>query len=1008
MQAFESQEALELDALDLVSPPVSKAAEPKYRSPLAHLIMESAQGQSPVLAEWAEKVLPGILMHLSLIHAKGMSREEMEALGFLKGVAPKWREQVATKLEAMGVQSLAVHILNAALSAWTVVELAGLGELEQRLYLAGVTLHDLNKIVERQLGEALKLEGEKAERYKQEFLVWGERLGLWNFIGREYWLDVAFLAQNAEAVRGENRTLLNYGQLKSDPVLLEDLSEFVRLADLIASEAKHPDDLPNMRGSNKVPQVIQRALRGRYVLRYHRTAENRGLLTQVIHNVVRERVEVCGWVPLLFFPDGITYMVPKGAPDPDLSDLPSLVRAKLINAVSTKLKELVTRGPLGIKFAPEFVELLGPREAAELLIQRTLDIINDAKLPVTEERKAKTQLRRGASVTLDLSYPASLNADRVAEGMFALSKLLEAYFGGPREEHGERLIRALGLEVHTPVFHSIEFTGGAGYPWYYIGGHFAEANPGLLPVQLEERMLQSYAKVLEELGEPEREPPFGFLDAYLSQVLSLGESRKAWDFGGELARYERNKAPRSGERICAICNSPFETREDFSAFSNKKRVSPKVESARGICAVCQAEELLRRFSLGKEMWGEGSTIFLHLYPAYFFTPVTARAMRQAYGRFKNANFFDIIRHLQENGFEVDSLACADVFQVLEPPNDKRRLHRVSYPEGDMHGYYLLGVPFLGLKPTDTESWAMPALLGLITPVIFGVKVVASPSAIPIYTSGADFPNEMMILDRPHSFWVHGMKRAYFGLSELEAAIKAACALYGLVSEAYRDSAGFPIWNQLGTVSRAIDTDSLAIFGYADRIQHQQTRGKGAVTTTDGMAPFLAKRLSDYYCFFTNYCHRVLKEEGSKMGLIEGLVDHYAMFYRASGRAAYARLRPLTEAARVVLESPPELDRESLHLQIEGVILALLDRILDRSADGWVPPEARPTAERARLVKEFAGYFLTEIFEKYCQGDRALLRQRLNLLKNGAEAVYIQKYGQKQAGKANNKDEGGDI
>jgi len=50
-----------------------------------------------------------------------------------------------------------------------------------------------------------------------------------------------------------------------------------------------------------------------------------------------------------------------------------------------------------------------------------------------------------------------------------------------------------------------------------------------------------------------------------------------------------------------------------------------------------------------------------------------------------------------------------------------------------------------------------------------------------------------------------------------------------------------------------------------------------------------------------------------------------------------------------------------------------------------------TEERTPLVEEFARYFLDEVFGNYCKGERALLRQRLNLLMNGCEAYYVQTY-----------------
>lgn len=991
------------EAADVFEFPREEPRRAEKLSPLAYLILESQPDESTVLREWVEKVLPNVQVNLSLRHAKGMSPEELRRNDFLRpDLKPEQREKAVQTLAAMPVQSLAVHIVNAALSAWTVVRLAGLGEDEQRLFLAGVTMHDLNKMLERGTAE-LRLAGDKAADYREQFLRWGSALGLWDFISAERWQDIAFLAANAEAVRGENRTLARYDELKTDPATLEVVAEFVRLADLIASAAFHPDDLSRMRGGNKVPQILGRVLRNRYTLRFHRTAENRGLLTQVIHNVVRERAEACGWVPLLFFPDGITYLSPKEAAEPYLGDIPGVVRQKLVASVSDKLGGLVSRGPLGIKFTPEYVELLDPEAAGKLLIRRTFDIVSDKKPPVTEERKAKTQLKRNASLTLgqlDLSYPASLTADRLAEAMFGLCKLLEEYYGGARETYSEALIRGLGLEAHLQAFHSIDYSGGVGYPWYYIGGHFAKLNPGLSAVELEQRIEQVYLNVLETLGAPKLEPPFSFLDEYVPQAVTIGGNVSPRNFLGELERYERAKG-RGGRKICAICNSPFETRPITDAkYSNKARINKKDEKP-GICEVCQAEELLRDSAMRVSLLEAGDskfrTKFLHIYPTYFFTPITAQALRHAYNRLKNVVFPDIAKEWQAARFDVRRLAVADIFKVSEPPNEKRRLDKVEYSHNEMHAYYLLGVPYLGGDPSETESWAMPALLSLLMPLVFGVKVVASASAQPLYPTGADFPTptDMVVLDGVHSFWQHGMKRISFGLSDLEPAINAACAFYGLVSEAFRDGSGFVIWNQLGTVGRELDSDPLSVFGYADRIQSQAAKSKTPVTTTDGMSPSMAERLLSYYRFITAYYRDIVGEGGERMGMIEGLVDRYAAFYRAKGRAAYARLRPLSLAAEVVLDSPPELEAADLQLQIEGRINAMLDGVRDRMTEGWIPQGAWSDTERQPLVEAFAAYFLEEVFRKYCNRDRATLRARLNLLKNGAEAVYVKKYGIKQ-------------
>lgn len=1003
VSSAEFSEQFELDWGDTEVPP----KQISWLSPLANLILESQSIECRVLREWVEKVLPNIQAHLSMRHAKGMNPQELKRNDFLQpDQSPQQREKAIKTLSEMPVQSLAVHIVNGALSAWTVVQLAKLDDAGKRLFLAGFTMHDINKLLDEPAKD-FRLGGPNSERYRQEFLEWGNKLGLWDFIPKEHWQDVAFLAANAEEVSGENRTLANYQELMTQPDTLEDLTDFVRLADLIVSAAFHPDDLIHMtsrksgkRLANKVPEILGRVLSNKYSLRYHRTTENRGLLTQVIHNAVREGAESCGWKPFLFFPDGITYLVPKGASEPDLSGMPRSVRQKLVDAVKSKLGGLVSRDSKGIKFTPEYVELLDAQAAGELLIQRSMDILHDNKPVVTEERKSKTALKPNASLTindLDLNYPASLTADRLAEAMFGLCKLLEDYHGGKRETYSEALIRELGLAEHLQAFNSIDYSGGVGYPWYYLGGHFAKQNPGLSAIELQQRITAVYKTVLATLGTPRQNIHFGFLEEYVPQVLSIGGQVSQRNFLGELARYEGAKG-RGGKQVCAICNAPYAIRKVYSSYSNKKVVGPKIPSERGLCEVCQAEELLRRFALGQSLRDPGASKFLHIYPAYFFTPITAQAMRHAYNNFKNIVFSDVAKEWKQADFKVSQLIISDLFKLSTPPDDKRRLDKVAYGENEMHAYYLLGVPYLGRKPSETQAWVMPALLSLIMPLVFGVKVVASNSALPIYPTGAEFPEptDMVVLDGVHAFWQHGIKRSSFGLTELQPAINAACAFYHLVSDAYRDGSGFPIWNQMGAVGRELDSDPLAVFGYADRIHSQATKGKALVTGTNGMSPYMADDLLRIYRFITDYYREIVGEGGERINMIEELVDRYATFYRARGHAAYARLRPLTLAAEVTLDSPPELSVSDLRLQIEGRLNAMLDGVRDHVTEGWIPKGAYSDAERQSLVEEFARYFLEAVFGNYCQGDRSILRKRLNLLKNGAEAVYVKKYGLKQS------------
>jgi CRISPR-associated protein Csc3 len=970
-------------------------------APLAALALDHlGPDPDPVLRAWVRDVLPGVLAHLSFIPAKGVSARLADELMDRWGVKAARRARVRERLVRMPDQSMAAHTINAALGAWTVVALADLTEEERRLYLAGATLHDLNKMAQQEL----RLSEQDRAPYEHALRDWGRRLGLWQFLDERFWPDVAFLAHNAEATRGEQRALRVYPGLQTDPGDLDRLADFVRLGDLLASAAHHPESVLHMTGQHKVPSLIQQLLRGRYELRCHRTCENRGLLTQALHNAVLRRARAAGWLPFLYFPDGVTYLAPRNAPPLGLDGLAAEVRERLIDQMAGRLGEVVTRDGKGLKWNDGLTELLGAAAAGETVVRRLFQIINDGKTPTAPERRAKMALLPDAppGLSLDLEpLVVTLDADRLAEGLQALAKLLAEYTGEDRAACGLALIDLLGLGAHRDAFLHIESKGGVGYPFYYLAGHYLRAHRGLDPAQLEDRLLGAYREALARLGVKDRPPPLSFLERYVQRVLSIGGELLPRDFTAELRTYEENKRPRGARPSCAICNSADGVRAEFSAFSNRRRIGKGVGSERGICEVCAVEELLRRFAFRHTMRGvDGEVKFLHLYPSYYFTPVSGQIMARAYERLRCLRFFDLFRPFLLAGQDARALLHADVLHIGPEEDGPPPLDRVEYPpDGQLHGYYLAGVPALKKDPTDTESWSMPALLALLVPLLLGVKVVASGSAIPPYASGHDFP-ETVIFDGPHSYWQHAMGTDRLRLDELQAALGAALAFYGLTADAYRDGKGFPIWNQLGAVARALESDPLAVFSYADRITAAMQKGRGALTETGGMGPAMAERLlKSYDLLFTYRQRRAVggHKERDPMEMIKRIVEGYACFYRASSRSAYARLRPLSEAVDAIMDSPPALDRDraSVLLQIEGLLLALLDRVGERGAEGFIPMEARKDrALRVQLVERFAALVFDEVFQGYCGGDRALLRRRLNLLKNGCEAYYVKTYGMK--------------
>lgn len=964
--------------------------------PLIRLALDVLTGaEDAVLCDWVEKVLPHLLDYFSLTPAKGMSlKAAQELVAASTNVKPEKREKTTNTLVEHKDQSLAVHLLNAAMGGWTLVKLAGLEELEQRLYLAGVTLHDLNKIVLKRLG-SVRMDGKEWEQYQRGFDTWGEALGLWEFVSREYWQDVAFLAQNAEGGRGQNLTLANFPDLQLEPDRLVELAEFVNFADLAASIAHHPQDLEQ---SQRVKAVIRRRLRGRYTLRHHRTSENRGLLTQAIHNAVMETAKAVDWKPFLFFPDGVTYFAPKDSAEPDLVELPEKVRKFLLQTATKGLDALIkrdkTKGIISCK--PEMLEVADVDTAAKVLIRQTFVILNDKRSPAAGVRREKILGKHPHLKALDWEYPVNtIQIDRLAEGLRGLVGTLKDYYGALPETSTQAILQALEMENYFEAMQQIPSVGGVPHCWYYMAGHYLRLNPGLNDANLENVMQQTIKKILEAWNKPSSSSSFDFLDKYISQVLILNLSCELNDFTGELNRYHRNKAERrrKNEAICASCNSAFEAREEFASYSNKRVTSLTKDSKRGICTICQAEQLLRHYSMGRSLQADDEVVYLHLYPDYYFTPETALIMSRAYEQFSQSVFFDLDKELSKHNYDPNHIPRADVFRLGIDPNEKnyRLLEKAIYPRGQMHGYYLLGIPYLNergrylsekekKKLTNTKVWNMPALLSLIAPITFGVKVIASRSTLPPYNSGSDF-KETVVLDGVHTYWHHSMKETFFRLDQLKNAIPAAFSLYTITAQAYRDNKKNPIWNAINTVAQNLDTSPLYVFHYADRIQENRKQEKRKVNDQSiGVALDLLQyhqSLVDYY------------GGDDDMEMIKELVDRYARFYRAKGFAAYARLRPLNIAADKVLRSQPNTSKEDIQLMLEGYLLALVDGVLNNTIDGFVPKGA--AKEKQQLVEDFAQFFLEKVFYDYCRGERSLLRQNINLIRHAAEACYIKSY-----------------
>jgi len=447
-----------------------------------------------------------------------------------------------------------------------------------------------------------------------------------------------------------------------------------------------------------------------------------------------------------------------------------------------------------------------------------------------------------------------------------------------------------------------------------------------------------------------------------------------------------------------MCSSPYEavgqeaTEVPFvnQQYSNKNPLNVAMLT-RGICPVCRVEMILRLVQ--QERISEGSKpIQLYLYPTYFFTLETERVVKAFMVEMRDLDLFALHRHLRSEGFSFRAFLHFDGF-LGDDSHTRRGVRTPPYREDEPAGLVFGSLTPSGRKTTDTDAWIIPALLSVGIPLLLDVKAVATPSFVPLFQSGADF-RETTVLDGPHGFVSHVWGRDRFRVDELEEVLIKLLELYDLHMDVFAEGYD-PHWPQVNAVAKDVATDPLHVFSYYERKERsgraRQRKGKkgGQQPTFKGVSSQDLERYLEIY--------HVLGGE-TDMGIISKLVDAYAAFYRARKLdSAYGVLRPLGTAMDVIVKSAPDTERDDLLLLVTGAVHDDIDRVRADQAEGWIPlkteePEQKWFPLLRKKIEEFGQMCVDDLFYGYCQGDRAVLRERMNRLRSAARFYYLQNYG----------------
>ena len=1001
-----------------------------------------------VTLAFIEQMVPALMEQYAVTSAKGGEHSRDENLD----------EATKRKFEEKQDQSMLSHQLNGIFPTMRLLNLVEAErlvpepytEIERRVYILAYLMHDVDKIVH---SHGVETGDRNAIEHAKDVIA--EQLRLCNvevFFPdfAAYLEDIAYLVVNTQQKWGTH--LHTYGwrfQLKERRVLA--LRRLCTYSDHIAYLVPAPAAILNSDETSTLRTILAELSNNELVFTYHQLREVRGLFTNVVNNgMVHLYTDGRpGIWPYLFFSDGVVYIRRKSLQI-------TLTTEEIVETVREQLRQICagtikSQAP-GFKFSIQgiakhpgyYFEFLSLEDYVELLARFTINrTTNDiTAIPFQKLRQMQSAGEIAADMPLDFQADRRIGmVSRFFSVVFAsVLGMLDKKQETLRQQLEKAVVEHLGLMPYWEQARTIPNKGGVEYRWFWLGACYLRDHPGITEYEGKDNLFEVFISTLQLLiklagdelrrGMPQKYLSHltGYLESVIEVPLAVRAGGTLPDFQGEMERYAGAKS-KGRKLICTLCNSAYPTEEQadnavlFQPWVYKNKLSLYAgKNAGGVCTICALELMLRQILQKGQMRLTGSkfealkTKYLTIYPNFFFTAETGAMVQGILDQLQDINFFTVRRQLEGKGITVARLLELQAFttpkdepkemtvyvfnenagesETEEEGDDEKVEGEMEHGEGNESQdrkversyikYEKLAYPglcFFGVRAgkddNDTASWAMPAFLALALPLVTNTKVVVSEMSLPLFASGHDF-RETAIFDAPHPYLDRLLKGKRVRVNDVLRKLRYLAHIYEVNLDTYAKQ-GKPEWKHLNGIARDVETDPLFLFSYLRKQQRSANRD--------------ALRLNDVLRYIGIYKEMLDLEDD--LGYIQDCVDRYTVFYRG-GYQSHSMLKPVDIVAKAIINSPLNIDREDLLWQIQGEVQNWIDRVRSRQAVGRAMFWGKAVdAQEAPAVREFVRYFYDEVFEKYCQGERGILRSRLNRFKDGCEAYY--KYWRNQQG-----------
>ncbi len=670
-------------------------------------------------------------------------------------------------------ESLYLHILNGICVLERLRPILNLDDIEVQVLFSAFSVHDLNKLEEFQnekrsfnyLANAKNVSAAltnlEIERFFPEW--------------RDYLKDIEVL------VRAHSRFNNTYGETldqRYDPYsldkdkLLNYLVPIIRGIDVIDLSKT----LEERRKKRDFLLEINSICDIQYKFVYHKVSEQRGILTNLIHNKIVKYLESeKDLLPLLYYPDGVAYLVDRHRAvhitTEEITEIGNAVVHNIESKTRGEFTKFIQGSPAGIKvnekclalrvsFADIWNEVRNIISERKYVSNAKVDAMNakcrerlesirdklgEPDSNVAEHQDGQLSLFNpegtvGQRTLLDeildaeaYRLPADDDAIRIGELVRTYYIFLNKHFSNTVPDAWVHIYGLLEFPADVSdttyreryaLFNALWDRG------YIIGRDLYNTGRGF--DEIYELIVQDGTQFLEIL---ETESEFGLLVDYVPKYVDFNfVADRDRGFDTNLKHYVEDNHVQ-----CSTCGSEFDTalwmKPDVPAnikvqqFSNRLEGGSSREPKRRVCSVCRTQYMLNK--LCYNVGGSTATFFIHLYPITFFTDIFIRAFQRAQQNFENPDFSsvflktdDVLRNYQER-------------TQLELTFSRTKVNGNPLPKFSDALGNILTIPVNTPGNNHTENILFSIENALLYQRFLGCRAVLTDSSIPLF-SGDEF------------------------------------------------------------------------------------------------------------------------------------------------------------------------------------------------------------------------------------------------------------------------------